>query len=110
MPCLFDVEADISEYHDLSATHTALRTRLWGQLNHSNLELYMHRANTKNSTTDPTANRSPARLVGLCNTSCAVAYWSKFGLTDEGKDANDAIGAIGQPQANAPICGVPGCS
>eukprot|EP00966_Prymnesium_polylepis_P140355 3242262-Prymnesium_polylepis.1 len=75
---------------------------MWRTLNRSNLELYMHRANTKNSTTDPTANRSPAHLVGPCNATCAAAYWSQYRPFDEVTDGANGV--------NGPVCGVPGCS
>lgn len=109
VPCLFDVEDDPSEFHDLSAAHGELRTRLWRSLNLSNLELYMHRADTKDPSGDPTASRSPAHLVGPCNATCAAAYWSKFephvfdSYEDIATDASDR-------DAPYPICGVPGCA
>jgi hypothetical protein len=109
VPCLFDVQTDVSEFHDLSATHGALRMRLWRALNRSNLEQYMHRADTKDPTTDPTANRSPAHLLGACNPSCAAAYWSKYDPRVSEADENDNYYA-GVSDYKYPICGVPGCT
>ena len=94
VPCVFDVANDVSEFNDVSAAHSALRTQMWAALNRSNLELYMHRADTKESPDDPTANRSPAEYTGPCNATCADAYWRQYGVS----------GAAG------PLCGVPGCT
>lgn len=90
VPCLFDVNADKSEFTDISAQQLATRQQLWERLNASNLELYMHRGmeRVENGTT-----RSPAHLLGPCNQECANAYWAKWGLGSAG-----------------PVCGVPGCS
>ena len=37
---------------------------MWAALNLTNLELYMHLNDTKNAENDPTAARSPAKLIG----------------------------------------------
>ena len=53
----------------------------------------MHRGDKKNGTDDPTANRSPEKYTGYCNSTCADAYWAKWELK----------------QGKGPTCGVPGC-
>jgi hypothetical protein len=109
VPCLFDVASDPSELHDISSSHGDLRTQMWLALNRSNLELYMHRNDTKDPTTDPTANRSPAALVGPCNASCAAAYWSKYNPTGIGTRTVTGVD-VAKGFVEAPMCGVPGCS
>merc|ERR1711937_139136 len=47
VPCLFDVEADPSEYDDISSKQPELKTQLWTKLNRSNLEVYMHLQDSK---------------------------------------------------------------
>jgi len=111
VPCLFDVRADPSEFDDVSADHMALRTRLWRELNRTNLEQYQHRADTKDPTGDPTANRSPARLVGPCNATCAATFWARY--TPSWAATDDADAWVSEPEASDPghpICGVPGCT
>ena len=73
-----------------SLAFVQIRDDLWQKLNRSNLGLYMHLADTR-SETDPTVNRSPEKLTGYCNATCAAAYWKQWG-NQEG-----------------PVCGVPGC-
>ena len=95
VPCVFDVALDVSEFNDVAAAHGALRAQMWAALNRSNLGLYMHRADTKESHGDPTANRSPAEYTGPCNATCADAYWRQYG-------ARAAAAGL--------TCGVPGCT
>lgn len=99
VPCLFDVEADASEFTDITSKHLELRNEMWRKLNLSNLELFQHRADTKDPSADKTANRSPAKLVGNCNASCASAYWEQY--------VNPKL----HPKiySGGPTCGVPGC-
>ena len=90
VPCLFDVEADPSEYNDLSSTHRVLLMQLWAALNISNLDqsaLNPH---------DTPQSHSPPSLLGPCNADCAQAYWKRAPMSDGSTDG--------------PICGVPGCS
>eukprot|EP01052_Picozoa_sp_SAG31_P019295 SAG31_NODE_1401_length_8497_cov_4.386640_2_plen_673_part_00 len=89
VPCLFDVEADSSEFHDLSAGQPALRASMWEALNLSNLEQYMMGIPGKKQA----QGRTPPALLGPCNPTCAVEYWRRFGVK----------GDVG------PNCGVPGC-
>ncbi len=89
VPCLFDVDADESEFTDISAKQPSIREQLWSKLNRSNLELYMHRA-FERVELGPT--RSPAAMLGPCNTNCSNAYWARWGIGSQG-----------------PVCGVPGC-
>ena len=105
------MRADPSEFDDVSADHMALRTRLWRELNRTNLEQYQHRADTKDPTGDPTANRSPARLVGPCNATCAATFWARY--TPSWAATDDADAWVSEPEASDPghpICGVPGCT
>lgn len=90
VPCLFDVEADMSEFHDISSSAPpGLKAHLLRTLQLQNLELYMHRADGRKN---DLPSRSPAALLGPCDVNCSQAYWAKWG-----------IGSAG------PICGVPGC-
>ena len=90
VPCLFDVESDVSEFNDLSAIQGALREAMWADLNRTNLEQYMLGIPGKKQA----RGRTPANLLGACNASCANSYWRSFGVSgDEG-----------------PQCGVPGCT
>lgn len=87
LPCLFNLEADASERHDLGSepTNAALLFEMWEALNNTVLTAFCkHGAG---------CNRSPGKLLGPCNSSCASAYWKSLGGTGEG-----------------PECGVPGCT
>lgn len=79
IPCLFE-EPDIREMNDLSFGNAARVTAMWRALNTSLLTVF--------------ASRSPSKLVGPCNKTCASAYWK----------------AKGAASPNYPICGVPGCT
>lgn len=89
VPCLFDVNADPSEYTDVSDQHADLRTQMWSVLNDTNLELYMHHDDQRAA-----PGRSPAAMIGKCNATCASAFWDHWGSFG-GKEG--------------PTCGVPGC-
>ena len=89
VPCLFDVEADSSEFHDLSPSLAPLRASMWAALNRSNLEQYMHGIPGKKQA----QGRTPAALLGPCNPVCAQEYWTRFGVKADA----------------GPNCGVPGC-
>ena len=90
VPCLFDVEADMSEFHDISGSAPpGLKEHLLHALKLQNLELYMHRADQR---TNDSPSRSPAHLLGPCNANCSAEYWAKF-----------------MPGSQGPSCGVPGC-
>jgi len=86
VPCLFDVEADPSEYTDLSASHSELLTQMWTALNTTNLDQSALNPN------DRPQSHSPPDLLGPCNPKCAAAFFAKY------------PGGGGSPQ-----CGVPGC-
>lgn len=79
-PCLFDLQKDEREEHDLSATMPGLVTELWAELNRSALTAFIA--------------RSPAAKLGVCNPACANAHWE---------------GIYGK-KIDGPICGVPGCT
>lgn len=89
VPCIFDVETDQSEFHDLSAIKSSLKIHMWTALNLSNLEQYMQGIPGKKQA----QGRTPATLLGPCNSACAQNYWRRYGVH-------------GDP---GPECGVPGC-
>lgn len=78
-PCLFDLDADEREKHDISASEPDLVEELWAELNRTALTAF--RA------------RSPDHRKGHCDQECADKKWTDF----YGK------------KCNGPICGVPGC-
>eukprot|EP00039_Didymoeca_costata_P032539 m.38245 g.38245 ORF g.38245 m.38245 type:complete len:539 (+) comp9412_c0_seq2:2-1618(+) len=77
-PCLF-VESDIREMNDMSKSNPEMVQQLWGLLNLSVLTSFH--------------SRSPANLLGPCNTQCATNTWKSLGGSGDG-----------------PVCGVPGCT
>ena len=83
------MEADSSEFNDLSASQAALRASMWGALNRSNLEQYMIGIRGHKQA----QGRTPAALLGPCNAGCARTYWTQFGVSGDA----------------GPECGVPGC-
>lgn len=93
VPCLFDVEQDSSEFHDLSHASplgATIRHEMWAALNRSNLEQYMLGIPGKKQA----RGRTPAAMLGPCNPHCASAYWARYGVKGDG----------------GPQCGVPGCT
>lgn len=79
-PCLFDLERDQREEHDLSGSQPALVEELWRELNRTELTAYL--------------SRSPSELKGHCDAQCAKDHWTQmYGHKSSG-----------------PICGVPGCT
>lgn len=60
-PCIFDLNADEREEHDLSGSKKRLLESLWLQLNTTQLTKY--------------SSRSPAALLGVCDEECADAHW-----------------------------------
>lgn len=57
-PCLFDLEQDPREQHDLGAAMPELLAALWAKLNTTNLEYYG-------------LDHSPPELLGKCDAACA---------------------------------------
>lgn len=86
-PCLFNVTADPSEFHDLSGKHPTLQHAMWETLNNSNLELYARAPGPRLN------GSSPPHLLGTCNATCSAAFWNRY-----------------SPGAQSSECGVPGCS
>jgi len=78
-PCLFDLEADPREEHDLSTSMPELRDEMYKTLNDT-WRTYFYA-------------RSPPELIGSCNAGCANTRWKSMG------------GISG----HGPTCGVPGC-
>jgi len=93
-PCLFDVDTDREERHDVSAAHPDVVARLWAALNKTNLELYG-------------GDHSPPALLGHCDKDCADKYYSGNNSRREWELEGWEVGTKGN--ANHPICGVPGC-
>jgi len=79
-PCLFDLENDEREQHDLSAEMPELVQEIWAELNRTALTAFL--------------SRTPADMLGTCNTDCANAKWKRM------------YGGPGQ----GPVCDVPGCT
>jgi hypothetical protein len=80
-PCLFDLDADPREEHDLGDAMPEVLASMWKELNDTWLGMYN--------------GRSPASLLGPCNPACAKKHWSKLGS---------------KFPDHAPICGIPGCA
>lgn len=78
-PCLFDLQSDEREMHDLSSERPDLVAEVWAELNRSNLTGFF--------------SRSPAELRGQCNQTCASAKWE----------------SLAGAKVSGPFCGVPGC-
>jgi len=78
-PCLFDLELDPREEHDLSRDMPDLVTSMYKALNDTWRTYYY--------------SRSPAKLLGDCNAACANQRWT----------------SLGGLSGHGPVCGVPGC-
>ena len=89
-PCLFNLESDTGERDDIGSANIELVNHLWLVLNQTVMTRYCRNVQ---SHSNGGCNRSPPKMLGNCNASCALKYWESLG----GK------GAYG------PICGVPGC-
>uniref|UniRef100_A0A7S4SNS5 Sulfatase N-terminal domain-containing protein n=1 Tax=Alexandrium monilatum TaxID=311494 RepID=A0A7S4SNS5_9DINO len=61
VPCLFDVDADPREEHNLAAEMPELVSAMWAELNRTSLTAY--------------SARSPERLLGICHPLCALGKW-----------------------------------
>jgi arylsulfatase A-like enzyme len=93
LPCLFDLDTDTGERHDLGADPAEAPTiaAMWRELNNTVLTAYC-KTTSGSSGGGTGCNRSPDALLGNCNSKCAQAYWKfHFGTTE------------------GPVCGVPGC-
>merc|ERR1712232_597227 len=77
-PCLFDLEADPREKHNLGPKMQKLVQDMWEELNKTNLAKFK--------------SRSPAHLIGVCNSKCAKKKWAELG------------------PGPGPTCDVPGCT
>ena len=62
VPCLFDLQNDTREEHDIVAQQPELLARIWAHLNATNLEAYG-------------AGHSPPALLGACNPACAAKHY-----------------------------------
>ena len=83
VPCLFDVNADSSEFTDISAKEPAVRERIWSKLNLTNLELYMHRGvNRVENGTGPGYVRKLALPAGLFLFSEVLSLTRWLGMTE----------------------------
>lgn len=89
-PCLFDLEADPSEHHNIASQHADVVAELWASLNASILT-QRDCNGWSGPIPGPAGSCSPAELIGTCNANCAKAKWKAYGNKD------------------GPICGVPGC-
>merc|ERR1712232_678884 len=78
-PCLFDLEADPREEHDLSQEQPEVLSRLYKALNDTWRTYYY--------------SRSPDALLGHCDVTCANKRWV----------------SLGGISGHGPTCGVPGC-
>lgn len=102
MPCLFDLDADDSERHDLTwepgnSTTADIVNNLWSVLNATVLTSFCKLPFPYDDhIVGSGCLSSPKRLLGDCNQECAFSYW-KTKYKDGGKFPG-------------PICGVPGCS
>ena len=62
VPCLFDLQNDAREEHDIAAQQPELLAHIWTHLNTTNLEAYG-------------VGHSPASLLGNCNPKCAAQHY-----------------------------------
>ena len=108
-PCLFDLYGDISEMVDIAPEEAALVQAMWASLNATVSTSYVSAFGGSATTgaqmpavphtphtPTPQISRSPSALLGPCNSSCALEYWAQYGGTGT--------------EAQAPECGVPGCT
>jgi hypothetical protein len=79
-PCLFDLEHDEREEHDLSAEMPELMREIWAELNRTQLTAF--------------SARTPRKMLGTCRKACADKKWTHI---------------YGGGRSQGPICGVPGC-